>query len=446
MAAAATASAVVSGRGGVQGQDDLESLLNILLPKPAATEVEEQMRINLIMQQAVKGQAVPAHSEDLDQDAADRLKALSILQGVFGNALGLAKAEAPSSSGAVVTESASSFPFASEPSRSGGKDIAVASCAAVTGRASSLPFASEPSRSGSERVAVGYPSTSFEDSQEVLSSPGGEANPVHEQKITIEGLDTAVRLLEVVSSEAATKSYKSDGESDPFGSKTWPTSYLVARRLLAEGVVGRSVLELGCGTGLISIAALLGGASFVMATDRAQANLERARASAQLNGRSDLHAELFDVTLSLPLPSQASPLFGNSKGAPYRPSCADKLPTRHFDFVVFSDVLYWPMEAEAFGRRAAEAYVAGATVIIADPGRRRDDFLRGLRSELERLGSRTLPSLDLMPAPLPPCVFEWVSAEVRTASKLFCRDPFEVILRPAVEQTPASLIKFEVVD
>eukprot|EP00930_Biecheleria_cincta_P061689 TRINITY_DN47250_c0_g1_i1.p1 TRINITY_DN47250_c0_g1~~TRINITY_DN47250_c0_g1_i1.p1 ORF type:complete len:427 (-),score=68.83 TRINITY_DN47250_c0_g1_i1:8-1261(-) len=417
MAAATTASATVCGRGVVHDLDDLERLLKILSPQPGATEVEERLRINQIMQQAVSGQAVPVQSGNLDQDAAERLKALTILQGVFGNATGLVKAEVPSLSCAVVSEPESASPIASDPPRSANRDIAVASL----------------------HDSLGY-------RKDAASSPRAKADPVLEQKITIEGLDTAVRLLEVVSSEAATQSYKSDGEHDPFGSKTWPTSYLAARRLIAEGVAGRSVLELGCGTGLISIAALLAGASFVMATDRAQANLERARASAQLNGRGDLQAELFDVTLPLPLPSQASPLCGNSRGAPYRPSCADKLPARHFDFVIFSDVLYWPMEAEAFGRRAAEAYVAGATVIIADPGRRREEFLRGLRSELQRLGSRNLPSLDLIPAPLPPCVFEWVSAEVRTASELFCRDPFEVVLRPLMEQRPVSLIEFEAVD
>merc|ERR1711972_1133799 len=95
------------------------------------------------------------------------------------------------------------------------------------------------------------------------------------------------------------------------------------------------------------------------------------------------------------------------------------------------DVLYWKEEAIAFARRAAEAYAAGSTVIIADPGRRRDDFVGALRAELVRLGVEPLPTITLDPVQCPASVQEWVSAEVRTASELFCADPFELVLRPA---------------
>jgi len=234
--------------------------------------------------------------------------------------------------------------------------------------------------------------------------------------------------LEATDSEEATHIYKTVGEEDPFGAKAWPTAYIVATRLLSEGVTGRSVLELGCGTGLVSIAALSGGAAFVLATDRAQPNIDNAKASARLNG-VELHAELFDVLLPCPLPSSSSQVCGSLRNASYTPECASMLPA-FFDFLVFSDVLYWPKEAAAFGRRAAQAYAAGSTVLVADPGRRRDDFLSALRDELILLRVEPLPVLELKPAIVPAHVYEFVSEEVRTASKLFCGEPFELILRP----------------
>eukprot|EP00811_Abedinium_folium_P007241 NODE_16680_length_983_cov_4.578271.p1 GENE.NODE_16680_length_983_cov_4.578271~~NODE_16680_length_983_cov_4.578271.p1 ORF type:complete len:239 (+),score=86.84 NODE_16680_length_983_cov_4.578271:51-719(+) len=221
-------------------------------------------------------------------------------------------------------------------------------------------------------------------------------------------------------------------------------AYVAARRLLAEGARGCTVLELGCGTGLVSIAALMAGAAFVLATDRARPNVESAVRSARLNGHL-LHGEIFDVMLPAPLPSSSSRLCGNMRSPSYVPRCANLLP-RAFDFVVFSDVLYWPSEARGFGRRAAEAFAAGSTVIVADPGRRRDDFIQALREELDNLGVSIPPPLDLMPVTVPEHVLEWVSNEVRTASQLFCEEPFELVLRPTARALSPLPVTFEIVD
>lgn len=231
----------------------------------------------------------------------------------------------------------------------------------------------------------------------------------------------SLRLLEAADSQQATRSFKELGHDDPFGSKAWPSAYLVADRLLSEDLHGRSVLELGCGTGFVAIAALLGGARSVLATDRAKLNVDSAQRSAHLNGL-DLQGQVFDVTSSDSLPSRGGKVF---------------------DYVVFADVLYWPAEAAAFGRRAAEAYVQGSTVIMADPGRRREQFLGELRSELAlRLGSRPLPTIKPEPTEFPEHVWSWVSAEVRTASSLFCQAPFVLVL----QQARHSKVHFEIVD
>eukprot|EP00413_Alexandrium_margalefii_P005330 CAMPEP_0204520890 /NCGR_PEP_ID=MMETSP0661-20131031/5498_1 /ASSEMBLY_ACC=CAM_ASM_000606 /TAXON_ID=109239 /ORGANISM="Alexandrium margalefi, Strain AMGDE01CS-322" /LENGTH=354 /DNA_ID=CAMNT_0051526463 /DNA_START=6 /DNA_END=1070 /DNA_ORIENTATION=- len=253
--------------------------------------------------------------------------------------------------------------------------------------------------------------------------------PVRELGIRFERLGAPVRLLEAVDNEEAMLHYAVMGEEEAFGAKVWPMAYVAAARLAEEGVQGRTVLELGCGTGLVSLAARLHGAAFVLATDRSRRNLDLAKASARLNG-VELEAELFDVSLQQPLPSAASPLCGNHREAAYSAPCAGELPPR-FDFVVLSDALYWPEDTVAFARRVAEAHVSGSTVIVADGGRQRGTFLGSLRKELADLGVHPLPELALRPVRCPAHVYEWLCSEVRTASSsLFCEKPFEMVLRP----------------
>eukprot|EP00927_Polykrikos_kofoidii_P078836 TRINITY_DN75633_c0_g1_i1.p1 TRINITY_DN75633_c0_g1~~TRINITY_DN75633_c0_g1_i1.p1 ORF type:complete len:386 (+),score=47.81 TRINITY_DN75633_c0_g1_i1:138-1295(+) len=250
----------------------------------------------------------------------------------------------------------------------------------------------------------------------------GSLGPLlHVLNIQIEGLERPLQLLEVIDSQSATAAMKAVGEEDPFGVKVWPMAYVCARRLIDFGVMGKTVLELGCGTGLVSIAAALGGASFVFATDRCRGNVLRAAASARMNG-IHIHTEVFDVTdFTMPLPR---PRIQSADGVCHA--------TAVFDYLVFSDVLYWPKEAAAFGRRAAEAYAAGTTVIVADPGRRSDDFFAGMRAELDRLDVEPRPPLDTHQAYCPEHVYDWVSPEVKVASSLFCRPPFELMLQPVL--------------
>src|SRR4051794_23103916 len=52
----------------------------------------------------------------------------------------------------------------------------------------------------------------------------------------------------------------------PYWAECWPSSRVMAERLLAERGAGRTLLELGCGIGLVSIAAAQAGFE-VLATD-----------------------------------------------------------------------------------------------------------------------------------------------------------------------------------
>mmetsp|Transcript_87045 Transcript_87045/g.269495 ORF Transcript_87045/g.269495 Transcript_87045/m.269495 type:complete len:405 (+) Transcript_87045:3-1217(+) len=263
--------------------------------------------------------------------------------------------------------------------------------------------------------------------------------PVRELSIPFERLRAPMRVLEAVDNEEAMVHYAVMGEEEAFGAKVWPMAYVAAARLVEEGVVGRTVLELGCGTGLAALAAQLHGAAFTLATDRSRKNLDLAKATARLNG-VELQAELFDVSLEQPLPSAASPVCGNLRETAYRPRCAGDLPP-FFDFVILSDALYWPEDTVAFGRRVAEAYAMGSTVIIADGGRQRSTFLTSLRRELTNLRVHPLPEFLLQAARCPPQVYGQICSEVRTASgSLFCEQPFEMVLRPPAKppQTPGG--------
>eukprot|EP00927_Polykrikos_kofoidii_P036848 TRINITY_DN31077_c0_g1_i1.p1 TRINITY_DN31077_c0_g1~~TRINITY_DN31077_c0_g1_i1.p1 ORF type:complete len:805 (+),score=119.24 TRINITY_DN31077_c0_g1_i1:349-2415(+) len=221
-------------------------------------------------------------------------------------------------------------------------------------------------------------------------------------------------------------------------------AFVATQRLLAEGISGKTVMELGCGTGLISVAAALGGATFVLATDRSTPNLELTRASARLNGCGHrvLRAELFDVGLPFPLPTASSPLCGNLHSPPTRPRCAKELPSR-YDFLVMSDVLYWE-ETPAFARRMVEAVKAGGTVIAADNGRRRTDFFQALRAELARQGMESRTELDVRPARCPDAVDHLLSSDVKAAcTGMFVgsNDAFELVMRPRAEgsNVPAAM-------
>lgn len=79
-------------------------------------------------------------------------------------------------------------------------------------------------------------------------------------------------------------------EIDPgagFGSGQHPTTVLLLRWLATADLLGRSVLDVGCGTGVLAIAAALGGADRVVGVDVAEAAELATKANAVRNGVAD---------------------------------------------------------------------------------------------------------------------------------------------------------------
>jgi len=119
----------------------------------------------------------------------------------------------------------------------------------------------------------------------------------------------------------------------PYWLFCWASGVAMAQILLAqpEIVAGRSVVDIGSGSGIVAIAAKLAGASQVLACDTDPLSCEAIRANAQLN---HVELEVTDQVLS---------------------------PSQRFDLVLAADVLYdgnnHPL-LEQFKSNAAEIYIA----------------------------------------------------------------------------------------
>ena len=140
----------------------------------------------------------------------------------------------------------------------------------------------------------------------------------------------------------------------------WASGQVLARYLLdrPEQVRGKRVLDFGCGSGVVAVAAALAGASEVLACDIDPLALEATRANGELNGvELALYADYFDVS---------GPI----------------------DLIIVADVLYdrenFPW-LQRFLERAPEVLIADSRVKNFDVPPYR---------QVARMDSCTLPDLD----------------------------------------------------
>ncbi len=151
-------------------------------------------------------------------------------------------------------------------------------------------------------------------------------------------------------------------ETAPFWAFCWASGQVLARYVLdhADLMRGRRVVDFGCGSGVVAIAAALAGAARVAACDCDPAALEATRRNAARNGVALGAAEALE------------PLLGDC------------------DVLLASDVLYELPTCQLLSRAAARTELA----ILADP-ERQPRLLEQLPG-LERLGAqeaRTLPEI-----------------------------------------------------
>ena len=161
--------------------------------------------------------------------------------------------------------------------------------------------------------------------------------------------ETAVTLLHPASSEEliSEDDFLRD-ERLPYWAEPWPSSFALARHLMSGDSVlgagaGRTALELGCGAGLVAIAAGLAGFA-VTASDYYEDALRFARVNAWRAARKRIEVMHVDWR-ALP----------------------ELLP--RYDVVIASDVLYERAYAQLVAEVIARTLAPRGVALIADPGR-----------------------------------------------------------------------------
>jgi predicted nicotinamide N-methyase len=129
----------------------------------------------------------------------------------------------------------------------------------------------------------------------------------------------------------------------PYWADVWPSSIVLAEKLLELAGAGRTALELGCGVGLSTLAATSAGFD-VLSTDYYEDALDVTRANVFRNLGTTARTRLVDWRH-----------FPEDLGS--------------FDLVFASDVLYEKEYAELLPVILDRLLAAGGIALIADPGR-----------------------------------------------------------------------------
>lgn len=177
---------------------------------------------------------------------------------------------------------------------------------------------------------------------------------------------------------------------DPYGAVLWPASSAVSDYMMTQmSLEGLTVLELGTGTGLCAMAAALGGASKVVATDYEEIplrlleyavdhvnNIKREGRGEDEDRRSKLsviETRFFDI-------------------------CNHNVPLPRADVVIAADIMYEPKTGIAAAIRTVEALKAGSRVVIGcSPGRpgrpyygeKLKELIPGINAEFQQVQGRT---------------------------------------------------------
>lgn len=175
---------------------------------------------------------------------------------------------------------------------------------------------------------------------------------------------------------------------DPYGAVLWPAASAISNHLLEQfpsdpskdgnsPLHGLTILELGAGTGLVSLTAAMAGASRVIATDYEPIPLTLLEyAAQQLNPPPSLNNDNHN--------NNNNPRLTNIIQTSLLDICDYDTPLPNAGIVVAADIMYEPFTGKAMAQRTYEALKRKSRVIVGDsPGRPgRPAFLK----ELERLG------------------------------------------------------------
>jgi predicted nicotinamide N-methyase len=189
-------------------------------------------------------------------------------------------------------------------------------------------------------------------------------NDLVEEVVPLRGRD--LRLLRPRDAEALLDEHAFEHEEYlPYWAELWPSALALARAIAGRALRGARMLELGCGLGLVSIAAALAGGR-VLATDWSAEAIAMTARNAERN-RARIETLVCSWTEPGPLLERAP-----------------------WDVVLASDVLYEARNADALLDLLPRL---GAEVWLADPGRPPwEGFLEAARREWS-VTSRQVPEL-----------------------------------------------------
>jgi predicted nicotinamide N-methyase len=142
----------------------------------------------------------------------------------------------------------------------------------------------------------------------------------------------------------------------PYWAELWPSAIALARVLSSEDLTGRRAVELGCGVGLPTVAALARGAK-VLATDHYEAALD----FTVHNARTNLGLEPETALLDWHAPD------------------VERLGT--FDLVLAADVLYERRSVPSLADLVPKLLAPGGEAVFADPRRKDAPLFLGLMQE-----------------------------------------------------------------
>lgn len=173
--------------------------------------------------------------------------------------------------------------------------------------------------------------------------------PARLSDLTRSSIDVPEHRIDIVHPRGAMEmlyeqNFDAREEYPPYWAELWPSSVALARAVAATNLNGARVVELGCGLGLPSIAAALGGAQ-VLATDR----------SADALGFTTYNAGLNGATIEVGVCSWAHPELVSSR-APW-------------DLVLAADVLYLHSGLADLDDLLPRLVGGTGQVWLAEPGR-----------------------------------------------------------------------------
>jgi predicted nicotinamide N-methyase len=176
--------------------------------------------------------------------------------------------------------------------------------------------------------------------------PPGAASDVVEETVRLEG--RTVRLLRPRDGDAVLDELLAEDDPDedrlPFWAELWPSGIALANAIASRSLVGRRVLDLGCGLGLVGVTAAMAGAR-VLAVDRSPEAIRFTAVNASRNGvRLQTAVAAFEEPESL-------------------------LVEGRWDLVLAADVLYEQRNVPVLVWLLPRLVAADGEVWLADPGR-----------------------------------------------------------------------------